>query len=82
VPWHSRQPLLFAYMLATAGAALVFLARGIVQLTLFEHNSTGWLAVARIAMGYPLYVAAIGFAFWVVRRARNQLAVETASSAA
>jgi hypothetical protein len=82
VPWHRRRPLLFAYTLATAGAALVFLARGVVQLTLFQHNATGWLAVARIAMGYPLYVAAIGFAFWVVRRARNQLAVETASSAA
>ena len=82
VLWHRRRPLLFAYMLATAGAALVFLARGIVQLTLFQHNAPGWLAVARIAMGYPLYVAAIGFAFWVVRRARHRLAVETASSAA
>jgi hypothetical protein len=82
VPWHRQRPLLFAYMLATAGAALVFLARGIVQLTLFQHNATGWLAVARITMGYPLYVAAIGFAFWVVRRARHRLAVETASPAA
>ncbi|HZE48793.1 MAG TPA: DUF3159 domain-containing protein [Jatrophihabitantaceae bacterium] len=82
VLWHRRRPLLFAYMLATAGAALVFLTRGIVQLALFQHNATGWLAVARIAMGYPLYIAAIGFAFWVVRRARNQLAVETANSAA
>jgi len=82
VPWHRRRPLFFAYTLATAGAALVFLARGIVQLALFQHNATGWLAVARIAMGYPLYIAAIGFAFWVVRRARSQLAVETANSAA
>jgi TRAP-type C4-dicarboxylate transport system permease small subunit len=63
-------------MLATAGAALVLLARGVVQLTLFEHDATGWLAVTRIAMGYPLYVAAIGFAFWVVRRARHQLSAE------
>jgi hypothetical protein len=74
-PWHRRRPLLFAYTLATAAAALVFLARGIVQLALFQHNATGWLAVARIAMGYPLYIAAIGFAFWVVRRARHRLAV-------
>ena len=77
VPWHRRRPLLFAYTLATAGAALVFLARGVVQLALFQHNATGWLAVARIAMGYPLYIAAIGFAFLVVRRARNQLNVTT-----
>jgi hypothetical protein len=74
-PWHRRRPLLLAYTLATAGAGLVFLARGIVQLALFEQNATGWLAVARIAMGYPLYIAAIGFAFWVVRRARHRLAL-------
>ncbi|HEY7049287.1 MAG TPA: DUF3159 domain-containing protein [Jatrophihabitantaceae bacterium] len=73
VPWHRHRTLLFAYMLATAGATLVFLARGVVQLALFQHNATGWLAVARIAMGYPLYVAAIGFAFWVVRRARQRI---------
>jgi hypothetical protein len=78
VPWYRRRRLLLAYTLATAGAVLVFLARGVVQLTLFEHNATGWLAVARIAMGYPLYIAAIGFAFWVVRRARNQLDADAA----
>jgi len=76
LPWHRHRTLLFAYMLATAGATLMFLARGIVQLTLFQHNATGWLAVARIAMGYPLYLAAIGFAFWVVRRARHRLSVQ------
>jgi hypothetical protein len=78
-PWYRRRPLLLAYMLATAGATLMFLARGVVQLTLFEHNATGWLAVARILMGYPLYIAAIGFAFWVVRRARHRLSAEAAS---
>ena len=39
---------------------VVFLARGIVQLALFQHNATGWLAFARIAMGFPLYIAAVG----------------------
>ena len=38
------------------GAAL-FLARGFVQLALYGENATGWLAFARIAMGYPLFVA-------------------------
>ena len=78
-PWYRRRPLLLAYTLATAGATLMFLARGVVQLTLFEHNATGWLAVARIVMGYPLYIVAIGFAFWVVRRARHRLSAEAAS---
>jgi hypothetical protein len=79
-PWYRRRPLLLAYTLATAGATLVFLARGVVQLALFERNATGWLAVARIVMGYPLYVAAIGFAFWVVRRARQRLSAGAAPS--
>jgi hypothetical protein len=78
VPWYRRRRLLLAYTLATAAAVLVFLARGVVQLALFEHNATGWLAVARIAMGYPLYIAAIGFAFWVVRRARHRLSADAA----
>ena len=45
----------------------------VVQGSLFEKNSTGWLAVARIAMGYPLTIAAAGFAWFVVRRARHRL---------
>ena len=39
---------------------VVFLARGVVQTALFRENATGWLAVARIAMGYPLYPAGGG----------------------
>ncbi|MBV9592379.1 MAG: DUF3159 domain-containing protein [Actinobacteria bacterium] len=71
--WYRRRPLLLAYDLATALASLIFLSRGIVQLALFRHNDTGWLAVARILMGYPLYVATIGFGFYVITRARRRL---------
>jgi len=78
-PWHRRRGLVHAYGLATVAGALVFLARGVVQLALFRHDATGWLAVARIGMGYPLYIAAIGFAFWVVRRARHRLGVTAAA---
>lgn len=73
VRWWHRGPLLRAYVIATLAGAAVFLARGVVQLALFHENATGWLAVARIAMGYPLTIAAIGVAFWAVRRARRQL---------
>jgi len=79
VPWYRRRPLLVAYSWATLAGTAVFLARGIVQATLYGHNATGWLAFARIAMGYPLYIAAVGFAFLVVTRARRRLAA--ASSA-
>jgi hypothetical protein len=72
-PWHRRRPLLFAYTWATLAATAVFLARGIVQWRLYGANATGWLAFARIAMGYPLFIAAVGFSFFVVARARRRI---------
>jgi hypothetical protein len=71
VAWYRRPRLRRAYDFATALAALIFLARGLVQLALFRDNATGWLAVARIAMGYPLTILAVGFGFWAVNRARR-----------
>jgi hypothetical protein len=73
-PWYRRKALRRGYDLATLLAATIFLARGIVQLALFHDNATGWLAVARIAMGYPLTILAIGFGLWTVRRARQAIA--------
>lgn len=72
-PWTKRRPLLVAYMWATAAVTAVFLARGSVQAALYHRDSTGWLAFARIAMGYPLFIAAVGFSFWIVRRARRRI---------
>lgn len=74
VPWYRRRPLLVAYTWATLAATAVFLARGGVQLALYGRNATGWLAFARIAMGYPLFAAAVGFSLFIVRRARHRLA--------
>ena len=73
-PWYRRRALLLAYTWATLAGTVVFLARGIVQATLYHQNATGWLAFARIAMGYPLFVLAVGFSFWVVNRTRRRLA--------
>ena len=68
--WYRRRGLLNAYLLATAFGAVLFLSRGIVQAALYHEKATGWLAVARIAMGYPLFVIVGGAAYLVVRRAR------------
>jgi hypothetical protein len=70
-PWYRRRHLLRAYTWATLIATVLFLARGIVQATLYHENATGWLAFARVAMGYPLYIAAVGSGYWIVRRARH-----------
>ena len=77
-PWYRERVLLRAYMWATLAATLVFLSRGIVQASLYHRNDTGWLAFARIAMSYPLFIAAVGFSFLVVGRARRRLAAASA----
>lgn len=75
-PWYRRSALLRAYTVATLIGTVLFLARGVVQATLYHDNATGWLAFARVAMGYPLYIAAVGAGYWVVRRARHRIAAE------
>jgi hypothetical protein len=77
-PWRHRRGLLRAYVLATLVATALFLSRGIVQLTLYRHDSTGWLAFARVAMGYPLYILAVGICFWLVTRTRRRVAEQSA----
>ncbi|MDP9094902.1 MAG: DUF3159 domain-containing protein [Actinomycetota bacterium] len=71
--WHRRPALLRAYLLATGIGMAMFAARGIVQLSLYHRNATGWLAFARISMGFPLYILAVAAGFWIVSRARRQL---------
>jgi hypothetical protein len=78
--WFQVRSLRRAYDLATLAALAVFLARGIVQLSLFSQHQTGWLAVARLAMGYPLYIVVIGYALWVVRRSRTKLPPSSSDS--
>jgi hypothetical protein len=58
---------------------LVFLARGLVQRYLYDQDLTGWLAVARLAMGYPLTIGALAVSVLAVRRVR---AVEAATAEA
>lgn len=54
---HSRRAVL-AFDLATVTWVVVFGARFLVQHHLYDADETGWLGVARIAMGWPL--AAVG----------------------
>jgi uncharacterized protein DUF3159 len=76
--WYRRRPLLLAYTWSSVAAVAVFLARGFVQLALYGDNATGWLAFARIAMGYPLFIAAVGFSFLIVTRARRRVQAASA----
>jgi hypothetical protein len=71
--WHRVRALRRAYEIATSAALAMFAARAVVQLRLFNENRTGLLAVAKLVMGFPLYIAVIALSFWVVRRARHRL---------
>ncbi|MEO6881909.1 MAG: DUF3159 domain-containing protein [Mycobacteriaceae bacterium] len=66
--WRRSRAAVRAYDVATLAWAVVFLARFVVQLWLYHSDETGWLAVARIAMGWPLTGAVLLLTVWVVRR--------------
>ncbi|MBO0849294.1 MAG: DUF3159 domain-containing protein [Pseudonocardia sp.] len=70
--WRSDRDLLRAYSLATLLWAVVFGAKFVVQHWLYDADQTGWLAFARIAMGYPLTGLALLGTFWAVQRARRR----------
>ncbi|MGD1254002.1 DUF3159 domain-containing protein [Mycobacterium seoulense] len=56
--WRDVPRAVYAFDIASICWVLVFAARFVVQGLLYDANRTGWLAVARIAMGWPLTVAA------------------------
>lgn len=52
--WRDVPRAVHAFDMATLGWVLVFAARFVVQRLLYDADQTGWLGVARIAMGWPL----------------------------
>ncbi|GAA5164299.1 MULTISPECIES: DUF3159 domain-containing protein [Amycolatopsis] len=71
--WRRDQPSRLGYDVATLALALVFGARFVVQRWLYDSDHTGWLAFAKIAMGYPLYALALLVVVWAVRRSDKRL---------
>ncbi|SUA80263.1 Protein of uncharacterised function (DUF3159) [Nocardia otitidiscaviarum] len=67
--WRSDRRAMRLYDLATAVWAVVFSARYVVQNHFYDADSTGLLAAARIAMGWPLTAVALLVTVWAVRRA-------------
>ena len=70
--WRKDRRLMRVYTLCTVVWVLVFLARGVVQHYLYDQDATGWLAVARLAMGYPFTIGAVAVSVLAVRRVRKQ----------
>jgi intracellular septation protein A len=66
--WHDHPRVRRAYAEATVAWAAMFGLRAVVQETLRRLDKTGWLAVTKIAMGWPLYLAALGLTLPYVKR--------------
>ncbi|MBA0046632.1 DUF3159 domain-containing protein [Mycobacterium sp. NPDC050853] len=77
--WRDDRPSRFAYAVATLSIAAVFLSRFVVQEWLYTEDAVGWLAFARIAMGYPLLGVALLVAVWAVRRSKRRLSAGSAT---
>ncbi|TWH19069.1 uncharacterized protein DUF3159 [Prauserella rugosa] len=71
--WRKDKPSLRGYDIATLALAAVFAARFVVQRWLYDEDYTGWLAFAKIAMGYPLWGLALLVVVWAVRRSDRRL---------
>lgn len=75
--WREDPAVVRLYDLATGAWMLVFGARYLVQSELYDTDHTGWLAVARIAMGWPLTAVALVVTVWAVRRAGHAPAAKS-----
>ncbi|WP_370541999.1 DUF3159 domain-containing protein [Amycolatopsis sp. FDAARGOS 1241] len=71
--WREDKPSRYGYDVATLALAVIFAARFVVQRWLYESDYTGWLAFAKIAMGYPLYALGLLVVVWAVRRSDKRL---------
>lgn len=67
--WRHQRKAMTGYDLATIAWVVVFAAKFVVQQWLYASDQTGWLAFARIVMGYPLTALALLVTVWAIRRA-------------
>lgn len=81
--WRSVPRAVYAFDVASLCWVLVFAARFVVQGLLYDADRTGWLAAARIGMGWPLTVLAALATYAAIKSAQRAIAaVEPGSGAA
>ena len=69
--WRQDPRLRRVFAIASIGWATVFASRAVVQGILYAMDRPGWLAVARLLMGWPLTIAAVALTIAYVKRARG-----------
>ncbi|MEV2248025.1 DUF3159 domain-containing protein [Streptomyces sp. NPDC049970] len=80
--WLKDKPSRRYYDIATLALTAVFAARFVVQQWLYEEDATGWLAFAKIAMGYPLLALALLVVVWAARCSGKRLKAQDGSAPA
>ena len=71
--WRRHRRAVLAFDLATVTWVVVFGARFLVQHHLYDADKTGWLGVARIAMGWPLTAIAALATYLAIRAAQRAI---------
>lgn len=71
--WRSVRRAVLAFDVATLTWVLVFGARFLVQHHLYDADRTGWLATARIAMGWPLTGIAALVTYFAIKAAQRAI---------
>jgi hypothetical protein len=71
--WRQSRRAMLAFDGATLIWVLVFGARYVVQNHLYDADQTGWLGVARIAMGLPLAAVGAMVTYLAIRAAQREL---------
>jgi hypothetical protein len=71
--WRGVRRAVLAFDVATLVWVAVFTARFVVQQHLYDADQTGWLGVARIAMGWPLTAVAALVTYLAIRAAQRAL---------
>lgn len=79
--WRRVRRAVRCYDVATLTWAAVFAARFVVQHHLYDADRTGWLGVARIAMGWPLTALAALATYLAVRAAQQAVRAARADEA-
>lgn len=71
--WRSVRRAVVAFDIATLTWVLVFCSRFLVQHHLYDADQTGWLAAARIAMGWPLTAVAALLTYLAIKAAQRAI---------
>ena len=78
--WHNDRHLVSLCCKLTWLLAVPCLLRVVVQYPLYELHQAGWLGVAKIAMGWPLQVAALGAMIWLLSRDNTKVSAAGAEA--